>query len=177
MENIDLSPFCKTKAQANEFLGQLAAMSEKAYETDFNLEKVALDQMGIQKKDSFLQLLSQQNISLTAIDQLKTFLAQLQEMVSKLPVLSLTIAFEPKEESLKAFSDWFFLNVKKQVLFAVTVDRSLIGGATISYNGKHINCSIQPSFEQILTDSLKQPTTQPSEPVHQQNAANLHLGR
>ncbi len=177
MENLDLSPFCKTKAQANEFLGKLAAISEKAYETDFNLEKVALEQLGMQKKDSFLQLLSQNNISLTDVNQLKTFLTQLQEMVSKLPVLSLIIAFEPKEESLKAFSDWFFLNVKKQVLFAITVDRSLIGGATISYNGKHLNCSIQSSFEQILTDALKQPETAPSEPVQQQNSANLHLGR
>lgn len=184
MDNIDLSPFCKTKAQANDFVIRLASITERIYETNFNLEAVVQQHLGIQKKDSFLRLLRENNISQDSPELLKAFLTKLQDIVSTLPVLSLTLAFEPTEETLKVFSEWFLLNVKRQVLFTITIDPTLIAGAVISFNGKHVNFSIKSQFDHIVHDVLTQPPSSgpthadntPHE-QHHQDVTDLHLGR
>jgi F0F1-type ATP synthase delta subunit len=149
----DLSNFFTTKSQATDFTSRLSAISEKIFQTDFNLEKELLNQFGIQKRDKFLILLKDNNISLEN-SALQNFLSLLQQTVSQLPLLTLTIAFQPKEETLKLLADWFPLNLKQQILLDITVDPSLIAGAILSYNGKHQDYSIKPTVEKIITDKL-----------------------
>jgi F0F1-type ATP synthase delta subunit len=122
-----------------------------------------------------MKLLRDNNITSQSNNTLKDFLTKLQETTIALPLLSLTIAFEPTEETLKAFSEWFLLNVKKQVLFDIAVDPTLIGGATISYNGKHVNFSIKPTFDKILQEATTIHT--PSDTTNHQNIQDIHLGR
>src|SRR5690348_3707858 len=121
MEVLDLSDFCKTKAQANDFIMRLSSISQKLYQTDFSLEQELIMQFGIQKKDAFMSLLRNNNINISSIHALKTFIAKVLEKASSLPVLNITLAFNPDEETLKAFSNWFILNTNKQVLFNITV--------------------------------------------------------
>src|SRR5689334_3474304 len=100
MDLLDLSSFCKTKAQANDFSARLAAIAEKVYQTDFNLDKSLSEQLGMRKKDQFLSLLRENKIAVEKGSDLKAFLDKLQQDVLTLPVLSITIAFEPTEETL-----------------------------------------------------------------------------
>ena len=72
--------------------------------------------------------------------------------ISALPVLSLTIAFEPQDGTLKTLAEWFFINMHKQMLFELEVDRKVIAGAKIKYNGKFYDFTIRSTFE---TDSAK----------------------
>ena len=71
-----------------------------------------------------------------------------------MPVLSLVVAFEPNEETFKLLSEWLLLNIHKQVLLDITIDTKLIAGATVSFNGKYVDCSIKPKFDQIFQDTL-----------------------
>jgi len=78
----------------------------------------------------------------------------LQKQVSSLQVLSLTIAFEPNQQTLTSLSEWFMVNMKKQMLFDITVDHTVIAGATLSYNGKFSDFSIRPTFNRILQNAF-----------------------
>src|SRR4029079_9977566 len=101
MQEIDLSYFFQTKSQATDFTRCLAGISEKIYQTNFNLEKVLLDQFGVKKNDKFMALLRENKIYIKLNSVLKSFLMKMQEQIAALPVLSLTLAFEPKEQTLK----------------------------------------------------------------------------
>jgi hypothetical protein len=154
MEEISLSDFFHTKPQATDFSIHLATISEDIYHTDFNLEKALIEHFGIKKKDQFISLLRNNKINIYSNSELKTFFDKIQATISNLPLLSLAIAFEPSEETLKALSEWLILNIHKEVLFDITVDTKLIAGATISFNGKYAECSIKPKFDQIFHDVL-----------------------
>jgi F0F1-type ATP synthase delta subunit len=161
MEPIDLSEFMTTKAEANDFLSRLNATTEKLFQTNFNLHKVLTEQFGVTKSDRFLSLLLNNNINAESLPAVKDFLHKLQEQVTQLPVLSITIAFEPSQQTLASLSEWFLVNLKKQMLFDITVDKRLVAGAMINYNGKHLDFSVQPVFKRILANTLH-PTANPT---------------
>lgn len=155
--DLDLTPFIKTKADATDFSARIAAISAQVYAVGFTLEQALLDEFGIQKKDKFMKLLRDNNINIEKDAELKEFLTKLQSTAQSLPVLTLTIAFEPKAKTLQALSEWFVMNIKKHMLFEITVDPKLIAGATINYKGKYMDASIKPVFDKMLIELLAPP--------------------
>ena len=159
MELIDLSDFFKTRSQAKEFSERLTAISEKIYQTDFNFEMSLAEQFGIQKRDIFIKLVRDNKVNIASGTALKEFLDKMQQFITTMPVLSLSLAFEPDDATLKMLSQWFIMNTKKQVIFDISVDSSLIGGIAITYNGKYQDFSIKSQFEQIMGSVLTNKTS------------------
>jgi hypothetical protein len=150
----DLTYFFSTKSQANNFISQIGLIAENAYHTDFNLEKMLLEQFGIQKKDKFMTFLREQKVNTESPGVLKDFLTKIITYINSLPVLSMTLAFEPNEQTLHAISGWFLMQINKQVILDLTIDRSLIAGAAINYNGKYFDMSIKEKFKKISKEIL-----------------------
>src|SRR5581483_4224991 len=46
-------------------------------------------------------------------------------------------------------------NIHKQMLFDISVDKNLIAGARITYNGKFFDFSIKSTFERILKEYME----------------------
>ena len=185
MDQIDFSEFFSTKTEANDFLNTLTAITDTIFQTDFRIETALSEKFGITVSDRLLSLMRENNINIQSRDEIKTFLQKMHDMISALPVLSLTVAFEPQERTLKALSEWFVINIKKQVLFEFTVDHKLVAGATLTYKGKFFDFSIRPVLERILkiyTSRLNSQETKPqenkpaTEHIHQ-NVNDISLGR
>jgi len=172
MEQLDLSDFFTTKAESNDFLSRITAISEMVYQTNFNLEKALKEQFGVNKFDRFLTLLRDNNINAESLPAVKDFLHMLLEKITALPTLALTIAFEPKEQTLKVLSEWFLVNMHKQILFEITVDPTLVGGALITYNGKFSDFSIRPTVTRILDIALSKPM--PTDQAQQNQPTQVH---
>lgn len=168
MDKIDFSDFFSTKAEANDFLSGLTTVIDKIFQTDFHIEKALSDQFGINTSDRLLAIMRENNINTESRENIKTFLTGIQESVTKLPVLTLTIAFEPQGKTLKSLSEWFLINMKKQVVFDFSVDKKVVAGATLTYNGKFFDFSVKPVFERILkayTERLIKPAANQQHPA------------
>jgi hypothetical protein len=151
MDNLNLTKFFTTKAQASSFSEAVSRISEKVYITDFNLESTLSNQLGVVKKDLFLQLLQQNNVSLESNSAIKKFLDNIITTIIALPTLSLTIAVEPNEQILKSVIDWCEVNLGKQVIIDVEVNPGLIAGATVQFGGKFFDFSVKPILDEILS--------------------------
>jgi F0F1-type ATP synthase delta subunit len=154
MEQLDLSDFFQTKQAAIDFSSRLSAILDEVYKSNFNLENALLEQFGIEKKEKFLSLLRDCNISSQSQTALKTFLGTVQKQIAALPTLSIKIAFEPDSQTVKTISDWFIINMKKQVLLDIAVDKNIIAGCSISFDGAYQNFSIKPRLEQIISETI-----------------------
>jgi len=155
MEELDLSDFFHTKIEATDFSIHLASISESIYETGFDLEKALLTHYGARKRDKFIALLRNNKVNIYTASDLEAFFNKIQTRISSLPILSLTIAFEPIDETFKILSDWLALNIHREALLDINIDTKIIGGATVSFNGKYADCSIKPKFDQIFQDTFK----------------------
>ena len=177
--NTDLSEFFITKNQANDFIQSLNKIIDKLYEVNFNLENSLANEFGIDKKDKFISLLRENRMNNASQDSLKEALENMQEVVRNLPTVTLTIAFEPNQETLKAFLQWFLFNLNKQVLIDIQVERALIAGATVNCNGKFKDFSVKPLFDEIIKQGLNhnanQTTQKPS--ILKQSIEFITVGR
>lgn len=144
-----------TKAQAQDFSSRLEIISQRIFDTDFNPEKALLEQFGIKKKETFMTLLRNSKINAESRLDIKKFIDEIQAKIGSLPVISLILAFEPKEQTLQTLSRWFVLNTNMQVLFEISVDKQLVAGAAILSNGKYLDYSIKPKFEKIFAEVNK----------------------
>src|SRR5579862_5747766 len=122
MDTIDLSDLFTTKAEAADFLSRLTTISEMFFQTGFNLESALTQHFGVNKKDRIIEILRTNNINSDSLPTVKEFIFVLMAKISALPVLSLTIAFEPQEQTLKSLAEWFFINTHKQMLFDISID-------------------------------------------------------
>ncbi len=156
MEDIDFSVFCKTRAQAQDFSTRLGAIISEIFLMNFKLENSLTEHLGLQKKDELLIILREKKINVSSGTDLKSFLSKLQDYITTLPVLSMIIAIEPKEKTLTMLSEWFQINLQKQVLFDLICEPGLIGGAAIAYKGKFLDYSIRPLFQKILAETTTQ---------------------
>lgn len=175
MENFDLSPFFQTKKEAAVFTQGLTQLSESLYKTDFQLEKTLLTIFGLKKKDAFLTLLQVQKVQITNIDSLKDFVTKLINYIQTLPVLSITIAFEPQQETLQTIAQWFVNQLKTQLLLELTIDPRILAGATMSYKGKFMDYSIKSIFDKMAEEVLH--PTKPAAPTVHQSAEHITFGR
>ena len=156
MDQLNLSDFFQSKSQAQDFSLRLGAIAEKIYETSFNLENALLEQFGIKKKEKFITFLRDNNVTPENVSALKAIISKIQEQISALPVITLTLAINPNGDIIKALSDWFLLNLKKQILFDIHVDSHLIGGAILTYGGKYLDASLKPIFDEIMKNEITQ---------------------
>lgn len=157
-KQIDLSDFFITKKQANNFIQSLNNIIDQLFEVNFNIETALSNEFGMDKKDKFMNLLRENNMNNTTNDSLKKFLTELQNNARSLPVITLTIAYEPNEASLKAILEWFLISLKKQILLDIQVDKRIIAGATVNFNGKFKDYSVKTLFDNLISQQLNNKT-------------------
>lgn len=160
-KQVDLSSLFLTKSQATDFIQRLSRVLEKVYTTNFSLDATLGEVLGITLKERILKIMREQQIELTNPSEIQNFLKKLQESISALPTVTLTVPFEPTEDSLRAFSEWFLLTLKKQFLITIEVDKSLLAGARVTYKGKFKEYSFREKFTAVMDQYLKEKAGQP----------------
>ncbi len=162
MDHLDLTDFFLTKAQSQDFASKLSSILERIFEINFNFERTAAELLGMGKADKLIELMRNNSISTQSNIQIKEFLNKILKQISITPVLSLTLAIEPNGSVMKSLSEWCNFNVGQQVIFDITVDSKILGGAEIFYNGKHSSFSVKPIFEKISTEITTKHIQNPS---------------
>ena len=155
MEEIRLTDFFQTKQEANDLSNALANFSEEIYRSEFNAEKSLAKIFGVEKRDKFIRFLKINNINLEDKYNLKEFVDKIQKKISELPIVHLKIAFEPKESTLKQVSEWFLINLQKQIIIDVLIDKNILAGTIINYDGKHFDLSVKNRFSEIISETIE----------------------
>lgn len=79
--------------------------------------------------------------------EIKNLLEQVQKTLAHLPILRVTIAISPSENTNEKIRSFFQEKREKKFVLDVTCDPTIIGGAIISYDGKFKDYSIKKNLE------------------------------
>ena len=89
-------------------------------------------------------------------DAIRKFFQDLRDVVDKLPLLKLGIAFRPTEEMISRLHGWTQENIGLGVVLDISYDSSMLGGARIIFGGRYKEMTLA----QIVTNVLvKEKTT------------------
>jgi F0F1-type ATP synthase delta subunit len=143
----DCIEILKTKDEAQQCKTELNNLIEGLFSNKSFAELVS-EYVSYQKKDLLFALLEKYHIDTKNLSQTQAFLQELQSAIDALPVATLTLAFSPKQGLITTLSGWFAVHAKKIVLLDIMVNKRLLGGVIISYNGIYKDYSLKRSFEE-----------------------------
>lgn len=83
-------------------------------------------------------------------EEIKALLSKAYRTICALPIIKLSLAFEPSETIINNLSFWARQNLEPGVLLDLSLDRSIIGGVVISYKGKFFDFSLKNKIREIF---------------------------
>ena len=81
------------------------------------------------------------------IEEVEKYLKGIKTAFEKLPVLKLTIAFDPTDSSIDKFLSFARKNVSEEILLELEVNPLIFGGCEITYKGEFRDFSLKRLFE------------------------------
>lgn len=146
-------------SEATLLIHYLESLSDNIYVSKDNLYKQQILKKLPQEIATFLNN-EFEILSPTPQDQIriKREINDLLDKLRRYKSVKLTIAFQPDEETITLFSDWFKKNIGNDVLIDLQFDKSIVGGAQLIVNGiykdftvrKNLNNRYQIQREEIM---------------------------
>jgi len=146
--------YLRTKDDANDFYIVLDHLTNNLFAPETTVDQMLLEQASYQKTTLFKQLAKTARVNLQDKTQLQLFLNEVKNFLTTLPVVTLTVAIEPKEVMITAIHDWFSRNYKTLVLLDIMIDSTIIGGTLVRFNGHYADYSLKKSLEEMETQGL-----------------------
>ncbi len=140
-----------TQADARRRIGLLEQGIEQTVYTQGvtkTLEQVVTE-LAKQKEDAqaVVQFLSAVKLP-SDTTLLKKMLAGLRDAVVSKTAVILAIPFEPTAEQIVAYGEWFRVNVSPDVLISIVFDASVVGGCSITWQGKQVTYDLEYLIKQ-----------------------------
>lgn len=84
----------------------------------------------------------------------KEYLQRLEKFLAGLPVVRLTLAFDPSREIQQGWVAWLRSRVHPQMVIDCRVDPAVVGGAIIEYDGQAVDFSLRGKLDQLADKEL-----------------------
>lgn len=143
--------FVITHDDSVQFYKELDLVMEHLYDTKTTLEDVLSDHLSHEKKQAVLTFAQNEKMSISKPEEMQQVLDKLKASLAHVPVVEMRVAFEPSERLLFQITKWLNEDKKQRVFVRFVIDRELIAGAVISYNGMIHDYSIKTQIEQLLS--------------------------
>ncbi|MGE5041443.1 MAG: F0F1 ATP synthase subunit delta [Candidatus Levyibacteriota bacterium] len=139
-----------TKNDLVLFYKEIDQVIADLFKSTEGIKKVLDDQMGHEKSEKIMAFLRASGIDVTNQVKIQEQLQIIKELGNLLPVVSLTLAFEPSAKSTKNISLWFNRNLEQKVLLEISLERGIIGGAHISLDGLYHDGTLKTGINHLL---------------------------
>lgn len=141
----------KTKKHSDEVISKLEELKGYLYNKRIDLGKKMSEIFSYELKEKIMALSWQEQINLNDPDSFGAFLESLQNYVKHMPVVKITLAFEPNDKIVEEICAWFVEQYGKNVIVDVSLDSSIVAGAIIGFNAKERDYSLRTRIDNKLT--------------------------
>lgn len=141
MGNDKLLQNTTTKRQMERLLEEIEIIRRGLFEAG----EGAMDSLLKNKVRAETAEIIQETFSKAGIDK-KGYLDKVEELIIKMPNVSLILAFEPSEGAVERFYSKISEATGKQVLLDIVYEPQIIGGAVIIFNGRYRDYSFKKIF-------------------------------
>jgi F0F1-type ATP synthase delta subunit len=133
-----------TKEEKNLLLDEVDSLLASLYKTKKSAFDVVLDSLVRVSTAKVIR-----KAVLNGIDK-KKFLEALKDRLEKMGSIKLTLAFEPTKAITDEIHEWIKNNLAKDTLIETQVNKNILGGAIISFNGHFVDRSLDKSLNEYF---------------------------
>ena len=151
--NIDLQDFFSmiyTKNDLVLFYKEIDQVIAELFKSSEGTEHVLGETLSSEKKQKIMAFLKASGIELSDQVKVQEQLQIIKELGNLLPVVSLVLAFEPTAKNIRNISLWFNRSLDQKVLLDITLERTIIGGAHISFEGLYHDATLKTTINHLL---------------------------
>lgn len=142
----------KTKKDAVMLMSGLEETIQSLFTVKETPQVLIAKHVSLDKKGKLIEMMQQEGVALSNSESIQDFFKTLIDALAQIPSITVTLATDPKEETILYISQWIQTVVKKDVLLDIAVDRSLIGGASFVYNGIYKDYSLKKALTQYYSN-------------------------
>lgn len=103
---------------------------------------------------AYLKKLEKERLFPDSPNQQLSFFEKIKKYILEIPQIKLELAFEPSRYFLLKIKGWLKENARKDVIFDLTVNPRIAGGAVIECQGQYRNFSLAKKIDELI--SLKE---------------------
>src|SRR3989338_2087488 len=124
----------------------LEALYKKGGDIDKRIETEMPSAIVLPLKQALMQLPDK------SAKTIQTYLEGLCKQLTILRILSLEIAYDPTEETIAVLTAWIRESLGNDIIIELSIDRSLLGGARISYEGRYKETNLAMFIEHKMRE-------------------------
>jgi|GEM_PF-3693372 len=132
-----------TTRQCNQLLDGLKHAVDATFDNSVTVTDVLRKYLPFDQTDTLVEIAKENQVDLSNKSQSQPFITQLIHRLKELPTVDLTLAYSPPYHQLHVFSKWWRSHTDPYILLNITIQKDLIAGAMIGYNGVIQDYSLQ----------------------------------
>jgi F0F1-type ATP synthase delta subunit len=146
MDLSSLLDIVRTEAEKDDLLWRLFAFQEASYRVK-KRKKQLKERTFAPSQIEVIESILGRKLELLKPTEVESLAKKVARFFQSLPALKIFLALEPSQALVGKISDWFKAQGIKALL-DIQVDRRLIGGVIIEYQGKHLDYSLRRRLQE-----------------------------
>jgi hypothetical protein len=146
-----LGQFVKTINDARELSYLLDRVSDGLFKTDDSAMQSVLNEVPYELGMAINKIAAEEGVAMENKAGVQDFFVKLQDALNHIPVVTLTLAVNPKTDQVSLIHEWFYRTYHKIVLLDITVNPDILAGSIISVGGKYYDATLKKRMEAVST--------------------------
>lgn len=139
-----------THTDAKRFLEGLDEAIANSFTTKETVEELFSRLFTHEQKEVLVEIVSSAGVTIQDGSKLHKLLEGIRTVITKIPVMEITVAVEPTERALTHIKEWLDTHSSTKVFLEVKVNPRIIGGLRIAFNGKYHDYTVKKTIIEKL---------------------------
>lgn len=151
----DLITSLKTTQEVADFVSEIDTLMLTFFKSEKPSMEKALTSISTNSAKKLMQFFSKNNFDLNDKDAVTGFFETLKNLVKKLKVIKLALAFDPSYKTIENIHNFVKNTLGIGYILDIEVSEDVLGGAVVIFNGKYNDFSLKKRVEEVFVDKSK----------------------
>jgi F0F1-type ATP synthase delta subunit len=143
----DIITSLKTTQEAEFLVSEIDALMSNFFESEEVSMRKALDSISEESKFKIMQIFTKNNLNPNDRDIVVKFFKTLKELIKRLKVVKLILAFEPTGKTIANIHNFVKETLGIGYILEIEVSKEVLAGAVVIFNGKYVDFSLKKRIE------------------------------
>lgn len=141
-----------TTHQADELFVHIDTLFNHLYTIQKDpFDKIAYAVLEPQIAKQIQQIFQERNLQWSHLEEVKSFLVGLKHDIQSFEILTLTLSYQPGDQTIAGFANWARTNLAPRILLEISIDPSLIAGSVAVFRGHYIDVSLKKRLDEVFS--------------------------